>query len=164
MTYAKSSPTSHFSSAEIRQQLDRILEYPELQSNERRQSMLRYIVEEALAGHSPKLKATSIAMDVFGRGSDFDQQMDPVVRLEARKLRRDLDHYYAGAGRNDPIRMHAFLWPPLIVAIWFLSVAIPLLPRSVIATSPVSTMVRYGDNTRDDAFRDVGLGDDFTDR
>ncbi len=88
---------------DIRRQLDRILAYPEFQASDRRRDLLRYIVEEALAGRPSQIKATTIAMAVFDRGPDFDQQSDPVVRLEARKLRRDLDNYYAGAGRDDPI-------------------------------------------------------------
>ena len=42
---------------------------------------------------------------VFGRGETFDPQSDPVVRLEARRLRRDLDSYYVDAGARDPVRI-----------------------------------------------------------
>jgi TolB-like protein/Flp pilus assembly protein TadD len=90
---------------DIRSQLDRIFDYGGLQASVRRRRMLDYIVEETLAGRKTELKATTIAMAVFGRGADFNQQSDPIVRLEARKLRRDLDTYYAGAGRDDPIRI-----------------------------------------------------------
>ena len=90
---------------EIRRQLGRILDYGELQASVRRRKMLEYVVEQTLADRTRQLKATSIAMAVFDRGPDFDQQLDPVVRLEARKLRRDLDNYYASAGRYDPIRI-----------------------------------------------------------
>ncbi|MES0882110.1 hypothetical protein [Roseibium sp. SCP14] len=44
-------------------------------------------------------------MSVFGRDDTFDQQTDPIVRLEARRLRRDIDSYYAGPGRDEPIRI-----------------------------------------------------------
>jgi len=40
---------------------------------------------------------------VFGREESFDPQTDPVVRLEAGRLRRDLERYYLTAGRDDPI-------------------------------------------------------------
>ncbi len=91
--------------ADIRRQLELILDFSGFQASGRRREMLTFIVEEALAGRSSGLKATTIAMAVFDRGPDFDQQTDPVVRLEARKLRRDLDHYYADAGRNAPVRI-----------------------------------------------------------
>ncbi|WP_164661301.1 hypothetical protein [Tropicibacter sp. Alg240-R139] len=44
-------------------------------------------------------------MSVFGRDETFDQQVDPIVRLEARRLRQDIDGYYAGPGREDPLRL-----------------------------------------------------------
>ncbi|MDW4496418.1 hypothetical protein R5H30_00375 [Sulfitobacter sp. D35] len=91
--------------AEIREQLDRILDYGGLQSSVRRREMLKFIVEETLAGRALQIKATTIAIAVFGRSADFDQQSDPVVRLEARKLRQDLDNYYVGVGQDDPIRI-----------------------------------------------------------
>ncbi|MDK3075556.1 hypothetical protein QO034_21035 [Sedimentitalea sp. JM2-8] len=90
---------------EVRRQLERILGFSQLQANARRREMLAFIVDEALAGRASELKATTIAMAVFDRGADFDQQSDPIVRLEARKLRRDLDNYYAGPGRTDPVRI-----------------------------------------------------------
>ncbi len=40
-------------------------------------------------------------MEVFGRASDYDAGADPVVRVEARRLRRKLAEYYAGGGRED---------------------------------------------------------------
>lgn len=44
-------------------------------------------------------------MEVFGRDTTFDPQTDPVVRLDARRLRRDLDSYYVEAGVRDPVRI-----------------------------------------------------------
>ena len=37
---------------------------------------------------SERIKAYSIATAVFGRDASFDPQTDPVVRMEARRLRR----------------------------------------------------------------------------
>ena len=105
MQQAETSDHLPISGAEIRRQLDRILGFGKFQASDRRREMLSFVVEETIAGRSSRLKATTIAMAVFDRGPDFDQQADPVVRLEARKLRRDLDNYYAGAGRDDPVRI-----------------------------------------------------------
>ncbi|WP_424753263.1 hypothetical protein [Methylobacterium sp.] len=71
----------------------------------RRRTLLGYLVDETLAGRADRLKGYSIATAVFGRGEDFDSQSDPVVRLEARRLRRDLDTYYAGDGAADAVRL-----------------------------------------------------------
>lgn len=71
----------------------------------RRRILLCYLVEETLAGRADRLKGYTVATAVFGRGQDFDSQADPVVRLEARRLRRDLDSYYAGEGGADAVRL-----------------------------------------------------------
>ena len=62
-------------------------------------------MDETLAGRSDGLKGYSLGLAVFGRGETFDAQSDPVVRLEARRLRRDLDTYYVDAGARDPVRI-----------------------------------------------------------
>jgi len=89
----------------IRAQLEHVLASPALQASERRRAFLRYVVEETLAGRADRLKGYSVAIAVFGRNDDFDAQADPVVRLEARRLRRDLDSYYVEAGSRDPVRI-----------------------------------------------------------
>lgn len=98
-------PSAHLQDADIRAQLQRILSFDQFPASDRRRAMLRFIVEETLAGRAARLKGATIAIEVYGRGADFNSATDPVVRLEARKLRRDLDTYYAGAGRDDPIRI-----------------------------------------------------------
>ena len=85
--------------------LNRILSSHEFAASERRRALLRFIVEETLAGRSNSLKGYTIALAVFGRQDLFDPQADPVVRLEARRLRRDLDSYYVGVGQQNPIRI-----------------------------------------------------------
>jgi TolB-like protein/Tfp pilus assembly protein PilF len=90
---------------EVRSQLQRILDSPAFEASERRRRFLRYIVDESLAGRADRLKGYSIATAVFERDDSFDPQTDPVVRLEARRLRRALEHYYLTAGRGDPIRI-----------------------------------------------------------
>lgn len=98
-------PPSGPSPDEVRVELERILTNPDLQASERRRAFLRYIVEETLSGRADRLKGFSVAIAVFGRDETFDSQTDPVVRLEARRLRRDLDSYYVDAGSHDPVRI-----------------------------------------------------------
>lgn len=90
---------------EVRAALGRVLASPDFSANDRRRAFLTYVVEETLAGRGDRLKGYAIATAVFGRGEAFDPQADPVVRLEAGRLRRDLDGYYAGDGRSDPLRI-----------------------------------------------------------
>lgn len=89
----------------IASQLERILDHPEFKATERMRKLLSYVVNETLAGNSAHLKGYSIATDVFGRDADFDPAHDPVVRVQAGRLRRALERYYLVAGGDDPVRI-----------------------------------------------------------
>jgi adenylate cyclase len=89
----------------IRSQLERILNHPEFKATERMQDLLSHVVNETLAGNAAQLKGYMIATDVFGRGADFDPARDPIVRVQAGRLRRALERYYLVAGADDPIRI-----------------------------------------------------------
>ncbi|MBL8576470.1 MAG: hypothetical protein JNK47_04535 [Mesorhizobium sp.] len=60
----------------------------------RNRKFLEYIVREQLAGRGDRIKAYSIATEIFGRSVDFDPIQDPIVRIEARRLRAALDQFY----------------------------------------------------------------------
>ena len=98
----------HFSEGDrrlIREQLGRILESTPFVQSRRRQRFLEYVVHETLAGRGERLKGYSIALEVFGRPDTFDPVADPIVRIEAGRLREKLRVYYDTDGRNDPIRI-----------------------------------------------------------
>ena len=63
-----------------------------------------YLAEKSLAGQSPK--EIAIAMDVFGKGSDFDVSQDALVRVYIHKLRKALDEYYASSGGGSGPALH----------------------------------------------------------
>jgi len=88
---------------EIRAQLERILGHREFQATDRMRDFLRFVVEETLAGRARRLKGYTIAIEVFGRDEDFDAAHDPVVRIQAGRLRRAMERYYLVAGGDDPI-------------------------------------------------------------
>ncbi|MCV9966890.1 adenylate cyclase [Pararhizobium sp. BT-229] len=89
---------------EIRAQLQRIVTSTEFPNVGRGAAFLSYIVEESLAGNANRIKGYSIALEVFKRDVSFTQD-DPVVRIQAGRLRRVLERYYLTAGRTDPIRI-----------------------------------------------------------
>ncbi len=66
-------------------------------------SFLRFVVQETLAGRGDRIKAYTIATAALGRDDNFDPQIDPIVRVEAGRLRRALRHYYANEGSSDPV-------------------------------------------------------------
>lgn len=88
---------------EVCRQVDRILSSDEFHSSQRGRKFLKFIVSETLAGRSEFLKAFTIANEVFDREVSFDPQNDPVVRIEAGRIRRALERYYLVAGQSDEV-------------------------------------------------------------
>ena len=82
-------------------QLARILASPQFVHSDRLSRFLRLAVDVAQSGEP--LKEYRIGVDVFDRGKDFDPRTDPIVRVQAAKLRSKLLEYYAGGGVNDPL-------------------------------------------------------------
>jgi len=74
--------------------LDRLLSSTDFQAPARLKNFLRFIVQETLEGRAGNIKAYNIAVEVFGRDKNFDPLLDPIVRVEAGKLRRLLERYY----------------------------------------------------------------------
>ena len=62
---------------------------------------LSFIVEQSLAGQGHTLKESVLAHELYGKGTDFDGGTDPVVRVDARRLRDKLREFYEG--RSDPV-------------------------------------------------------------
>lgn len=89
----------------IRAQLARVLRSTAFAHSQRRQKFLDYIVTETLAGRGGRLKGYTLAIEVFGRPESFDPGTDPLVRIEAGRLRDKLRAYYKGSGQSDPIRI-----------------------------------------------------------
>ncbi|MBQ4133339.1 MAG: hypothetical protein IJD04_06365 [Desulfovibrionaceae bacterium] len=92
---------------EILLQLKTIVDSGNFSASARMKDFLRFLVEETLAGREYQLKAYTIGREIFKRGENFDSLTDPVVRVEAGKLRSRLDQYYASNEENgtDLIRI-----------------------------------------------------------
>jgi TolB-like protein len=91
-------------SALVLEGLSELLGDTRFEANDKRRALLRFLVLESLAGRGKLLKGSYVARHVFGRGEDFDPSEDAIVRVEARRLRANLDSYYLGPGRDAPIR------------------------------------------------------------
>jgi len=83
---------------DVRAQLERILASSEFLGSQRTRRFLSYVVEETLAGRDDRIKAFSVAMAAFDRDETFNPQTDPIVRIEAGRLRRCLERYYLTEG------------------------------------------------------------------
>jgi TolB-like protein len=90
---------------DIEQQLHRISSSDEFRNCPQLLRFLRFAVEEALSGRDGGVKERLIGIEVFGRAADYDAGADPVVRVEARRLRRKLTEYYSRDGREDPLEI-----------------------------------------------------------
>jgi hypothetical protein len=73
----------------IRDQLARILASPGFVNSARMRQFLALAVKNSLSGDMP-LKETVIGMQVFSRAPDYDSSIEPIVRVEARRLRQKL--------------------------------------------------------------------------
>ncbi len=92
--------------AEIEAALARIQQWPGLARSPQLAKFLNYIVSARLDGNEAGIKAYSIAVDVFGRPQSFDPQNDPIVRVQARRLRAVLEEYYASEGAAETITFY----------------------------------------------------------
>ncbi len=90
---------------EVRTHLERVLRSAHFDGSTRSREFLRYVVEEVLAGRGGYLKQAAIAVEVFGRQPDFDAVIDPIVRVQAGRLRRSLERYYLLSGDSDSLRI-----------------------------------------------------------
>jgi TolB-like protein len=96
---------TNIASDRVMAQLERILASSEFVAGKRLGQFLRYVVMQSLNGQSGSIKQYTVAVDAFGYGADFDPQSNPIVRIEAQRLRRALDQYYYSQGIEDPIRI-----------------------------------------------------------
>ncbi|MGA8612600.1 MAG: hypothetical protein WB760_12915, partial [Xanthobacteraceae bacterium] len=97
------APQEAIRTSDIHKQLERICASTAFRGSLRLTRFLTFVVETTLAGKSDTIKAYTIAVGALDRGGDFNPESDPIVRVEAGRLRRALAQYYAGAGRNDPV-------------------------------------------------------------
>lgn len=84
-------------------QRDRILGSRAFRQADRLKRFLSFIVSETIAGRSERLKEFVIGVEVFGKDQSFDPRNDPIVRVQARRLRALLTRYYQEEGQDDSL-------------------------------------------------------------
>lgn len=78
----------------VRTQAERVLASDRFGRSARSSALLRYVVDETLAGRGDRISATTIAQDVLGKGADFDSGSDPLVRVQMGRMRALLASWY----------------------------------------------------------------------
>jgi TolB-like protein/Tfp pilus assembly protein PilF len=86
-----------------RAELDKILASEGFANADSLSRFLRFVVDQSLAGQGDRIKEYVIGVQVFGRGESFDPRVDPIVRVQAGKLRNKLKEYYEAAGAGDAV-------------------------------------------------------------
>lgn len=124
----------------LRAELARVLASDAFRAAPQLSAFLSFIVERTIEGRAAELKGYTIAVEGLGRPADFNPQIDPIVRVEAGRLRRALTQYYAGEGQGDPvvISMPVGGYVPVFEVIE---------PGAEIAWEPTSALVVRDDST-----------------
>ena len=87
----------------VKSALERLLTGGKLKLSERNRRFLAFVVSETLAGRGERIKAYTIAVDVFG-GAHFDPTNDSIVRIEATRLRSALTAYYEHMDPDEHVK------------------------------------------------------------
>jgi Tfp pilus assembly protein PilF len=91
------------SAEEVRAELDLILASPAFAHSPRLAAFLRFVVESRLSGKADYIKSYTIGVEALGRSEGFDPHVDPIVRVEAGRLRKALARYYSGIGADRSV-------------------------------------------------------------
>ena len=78
--------------------------HPTVSRPVRMPGFLRFIALHALEGRHDSLKESVIGVEVFDRRPGYDPKLEPIVRIQARRLRAKLEDYYRTAGAADAVR------------------------------------------------------------
>ena len=106
VTTSPHSPVSlPISLFEKREELRRILESKHLASSPKKSRFLEFVSEQTFLGNGNKLNEYLIGVEVYDRGSEFDSQRDPIVRVQAHDIRRILKKYYEEEGKDSLLRL-----------------------------------------------------------
>lgn len=87
----------------ILREVDKICHSAQFARAERLRQFLRFVVEARVNGRSSDLKESVIGVHVYLRDPGYDPKLEPIVRNEARRLRRKLEEYYSSDGARDAV-------------------------------------------------------------
>jgi serine/threonine-protein kinase len=132
-------------------QLDRLLSSKVFRQADRLKRFLTFTINETIAGRGEQLKEFVIGAEVFDKGSGFDPRSDPIVRVQARRLRAQLARYYREEGQTDEILIelpkggYTPIFKPFRGVVTKRSAISPLVSRNTILAMPFSDYSEAGD-------------------
>jgi hypothetical protein len=102
---ARTTPTTSSPASPERAELEAVLASGIFSRAPSLALFLKYICDRQLSGEGHLIKEYNIAVEALGRGADFDQKRDSIVRVEAHRLRKRLRQYYGAEGANHPVQI-----------------------------------------------------------
>jgi hypothetical protein len=91
--------------ASLQLHLQELIDGAAFKGSHRSGQFLRYIVEQAIAGHFESLKERVIGVELFGRSPSYDTGDDAIVRVTASDVRRRLLQHYGKYGATSEFRL-----------------------------------------------------------
>ena len=88
---------------EIRSAVEHIVAGPGFRRSPQLVAFLHFLVEAVLCGRAEHIKSYTIGVEALKRGERFDPQRDPIVRVEAARLRKALASSFARGGAGPPV-------------------------------------------------------------
>jgi len=132
----------------VRNQLEKILASRTFAAAAQLSRFLSFVVERALQDSAATLTEQQIGREVFGKPESFDPRVDPIVRVQASRVRAKLRTYYASAGTEDVlvIELPPRCYSPVISRVPAGSASSPsrMGPHSVSRSIAVSPFASFG--------------------
>ncbi len=89
----------------LREHITEIVEGAAFKGSHRSAQFLKYIVDQAIAGHFDCLKERVIGVELFRRSPSYDTGDDAIVRVTASDVRRRLLQHYGTYGNTSEFRI-----------------------------------------------------------
>lgn len=128
-------------SDQIRKTLAQVLGSRSFAGSARHRAFLAAVVNRRLDHPTEEpLKEITLAIEVFGRDASFDPRLDPIVRVEATRLRQRLTQYFQGEGADSAwiIELPKGAYAPRVIP----RQEPAANPESVVAATPVDSIQR----------------------
>jgi hypothetical protein len=90
---------------DIHRQLERILAHTSFKASQRCQTLLQFLVENALHDVPEHPKERTLGIEVFGRSPDYNTSDDPIVRGTASDIRKRIAQYYFEPAHRAELRI-----------------------------------------------------------
>ena len=85
--------------------VERVASSPYFQKSIRLRQFLSFVCEQSLLGNTDSIHEVQIGHFVYGKRPDYNASEENIVRVEARRLRKGLERYFAREGKNEPFEI-----------------------------------------------------------